>query len=63
MLGGWQHADLWPHGPSETCSFSVLGLHFYKSWPLRIICFRREQIEQRAEREPRLKSFDPFPGI
>ena len=50
MLGGWQLADRWPYGPSDTCSFNVLSLHFYKLWPLRIISFPREQTEQRAAR-------------
>ena len=50
MLGGWQLADRWPHGPSDTCSFNVLSLHFYKSCPLHIISFRREQTEQRVAR-------------
>ena len=50
MLGGWQLADRWSHGPSDTCRFNGLGLHFYKSWPLRIISFQREQTEQKAAR-------------
>lgn len=50
MLGGWQLADRWPHGPSDTYGFGVHSLHFYKLWPLRIVFFRRESSEQRAAR-------------